>query len=35
VFEDADEGLLHCVDLDALLEVVDLVLSVIAPHGAI
>jgi len=34
VLEDPCQGLLHGIDLDALLEVVDLVLSAIAPPSA-
>jgi hypothetical protein len=35
VLEDSCQGLLHGIDLNALLEVVDLVLSAIAPPSAI
>lgn len=34
VLEDSSQGLLHGIDLNALLEVVDLVLSAIAPPSA-
>lgn len=34
VLEDSCQGLLHGIDLNALLEVVDLVLSAIAPPSA-